>query len=143
MEIAIASDHNGYPLKEQIRKYLMDERNLPVIDCGTNSEDHLDYPEVAQKLCQTVKDGQIPGIAFDDYGLGMGIACNKTSGILAATVHDEETARKAKEHHDANIICLGADNTDLEDAKRIIDAFLESNYQGGHHSEKVDPLRQA
>lgn len=120
--IFIASDHAGFELKEAVKKKLS---GLSWKDLGTASQDSCDYPDFAEKLClEVLKDASHLGILICGTGIGMSIAANKVRGIRAATVSEEFSARMAREHNYAQVLCFGSRvvNTDL--AVRLIEAFL-------------------
>jgi ribose 5-phosphate isomerase B len=107
MKLAIGCDHGGYNLKERLKKYLQDKK-IEVVDCGTNSTERVDYPDYAEKVGKMVAGGKVDrGILVCGTGIGMSIAANKVKGIRAAVCGDCYSAQKAREHNDANILCLG------------------------------------
>ncbi len=127
----IASDHAGYPLKEELKPYLQ-ELGFGVVDLGAEQLDLADdYPDYAQKLVKEVLEGEdAGGILICGTGQGMCIAANRFEGIRAAFIYDEFTARSAAEHLDANIVCLGARVTDVETAKKIVKIWLDTEFSG-------------
>lgn len=141
MEIGIASDHAGYALKQYLKKYL-EENNYNIIDYGTNSEESVDYPDYGKKLAQAVVDGDIKGIAVCGSGIGISIAANKVDGARAALVHDEENAKLARQHNDANIICLAGRQIDFDEATKVVEAFLQTEFEGGRHQKRVNKIHE-
>ena len=147
VEIALGSDHAGYKLKKILIHYL-EEKGIPCADFGCDSEDRTDYPDLAQEVAETVAAGQSRlGMLLCTTGVGMSIAANKTPGIRAALVTDEATAASARQHNNANVLCLGANGTDENLAKRVLDRFIETQFEtGGRHERrvgKIDPGSQA
>lgn len=132
MKILIASDHGGYKLKQSLLKYLKEEGH-EVIDLGTDSEKSVDYPIYGEKIGKEIAANKGDfGIAICGTGIGISIAANKVKNVRAALVYDENTARLAKEHNKANIICLGGRTTDVEKAKKIVDTFINSKFEARH-----------
>ena len=114
MRIAIGSDHGGYELKEKLKVYLKDN-HVEVTDYGTNSNDSVDYPKFGEKVGHAVVHGMYDfGIVICGTGIGISIAANKVKGVRAALIYDEQTARLAKEHNNANVIALGGRTTSYE-----------------------------
>jgi len=125
----IASDHAGYPLKEELKPFL-EELGFEVVDLGNEQLDPSDdYPDFAYRLAQNVVENEdSKGILICGTGQGVCISANKVDGIRAALVHDEFTARSAAEHLNANIICLGGRVTDFETAKKLVKIWLETEF---------------
>lgn len=125
MKIAIASDHRGYEMKQELINYLK-EQNYEVLDLGTNSKESADYPKYGILLGKTIKNKKADlGIALCGTGIGISIACNKVKGIICAKVSNKKEARLAKEHNHANIIALSGEMSKLK-TKQIIKTFLTS-----------------
>src|SRR6185369_15561630 len=138
--VAMGADHAGFDLKETLKKYL-EQRGVSVADFGTNSKDSTDYPEFAQMVGQSVATSKAHfGILICTTGLGMSIAANKIAGVRAALVGDEQTASLARQHNNANVLCLGSKITPPEMAKKIVDAFLNSRFEGGRHERRVGKM---
>jgi|SRR5690625_624586 len=132
MKIIIGSDHAGYKMKEDVKKYLTEKGNT-VVDLGTNSIDSVDYPVFGKKVGEEVMETKADfGIVICGTGIGISIAANKVKGIRAALVHDKETARLAKEHNNANIIAFGGRNNTVENAKDIIDSYMSATFEQRH-----------
>ena len=129
MHIALASDHAGYRLKEVIKVYLS-EKGIDVTDVGTFSDESVDYPEIMRKGCAVVLEQDCMGIIFGGSGNGEAMAANKVKGIRAALCYSEETARLARAHNNANVMSLGARLTDEDTAKKLVDIFLETDFDG-------------
>ena len=139
--VHIASDHAGFSLKEELLGYLQ-AKGLTVADEGTYSAESCDYPVLAHKLCATVIKDQMPGILICGTGIGVSIAANRHPDIRAALCCTELHARLARRHNNANVLCLGARMTGIELAKAIIDAFLDTEFEGGRHQRRLDMLNQ-
>ena len=124
-KVAIASDHAGYELKNYILNNL--NRNIVVNDFGTNSTESCDFPDYASKVCEYILENQdYGGVLICGSGVGMSIAANKFAGIRAANVNDKVTAIQSVEHNNVNVLSLGSNNINSEDAMDIISAFLEA-----------------
>ena len=138
--IAIGSDHGGYELKEHVKKHL-EERGIEVKDFGVYCEASVDYPDCARPVCEAVLSGEYErGILFCGTGIGISMAANKFNGIRAALCGDVFSAKMAKEHNNANIICLGGRVTGRELAFMIVDTFLDAEFQGGRHQQRIDKI---
>lgn len=140
MKISIAADHGGYLLKQEIIKHLT-EKNIEVIDYGTNSPKSVDYPEYSYKVCDDVVAGKTDyGILVCGTGIGMSIAANKTPGIRAALVGDVFSARATRSHNNTNVLCLGERVTGKDLALLIVDTWLDTDFSGGRHQRRIDLL---
>ena len=140
IKLAVASDHAGLPLKEYVKENF---KAVPVewVDLGTNSADSVDYPDYGKKLAEAVAAGQAEfGVAICGSGIGISIACNRNSKVRAALCTDSTMARLAREHNDANIVCMGQRLTGTEIALDILKAFLETKFAGGRHTGRVEKL---
>lgn len=141
--IAIGSDHGGFELKGHIINHLK-EQGIDVKDYGTYTEESVDYPDCAVPVCNAVLSGEAErGILICGTGIGISIAANKHDGIRAALCSDVFSAKMAKEHNNANIICLGGRVTGRELAFMIVDTFLEAQFQGGRHQQRIDKIHAA
>jgi len=142
MKIAIASDHAGYEEKERL-KPLLDELGIQYEDLGTVSEESVDYPDYARKVGEEVAQGKVDqGLLVCGSGTGMAIAANKVPGVRAAVAWNEETARLAREHNDANVLSLGARVTPAEDLPKIVRAWFNAKFAGGRHQNRVDRISE-
>lgn len=139
MHIALASDHAGYNLKEGIKKYLT-HKGIDSIDVGTFSEEPVDYPEIIRKGCAVVLENACMGIIFGGSGNGEAMAANKVKGIRAALCYNEETARLARAHNNANVMSIGARLTSEDMAKKLVDIFIDTSFDGGRHQRRIDNL---
>ncbi|VEU80245.1 ribose 5-phosphate isomerase B [Haploplasma axanthum] len=137
MKVVIGSDHAGYKMKENLKKHLK-EKNVEVVDVGTNSEESVDYPVFGEKVGEEVVSKNYDfGIVVCGTGIGISIAANKVKGVRAALVHDTLTARLAKEHNDANVLAIGGRNTDFKEAEKIVDAFMDAEFEA-RHQRRID-----
>ena len=140
--IAIGSDHGGFELKEHIKKHLA-ENGIEVKDFGVHSEDSVDYPDCAKPVCEAVLSGGYEfGILVCGTGIGISMAANKFKGIRAALCADVFSAKMAKEHNNANVICLGGRVTGREKAFMIVDTFTDAKFQGGRHAERIKKIHE-
>lgn len=138
--IVIACDHAGVELKKEINLMLAAE-GYGIIDCGVNSLDSVDYPDVAEKLALEVLKNNCPGIIICGTGIGVSIAVNKVPGIRAALCHNEYTARMAREHNDANVIAMGARVIGVGLAIEMIKTFLNTEFTAGRHNRRVEKIK--
>ena len=139
MRIAIGCDHRGLELKKSVVK-LLAEAGHSYEDFGTYSNKSVDYPDFAKKVAETVAKGDFErGILICGTGIGMSIAANKVRGIRAALCHNSFTARRAREHNDANILCLGAEEE--TPVLEITETFLNTEYAGGKHQSRLDKIQ--
>ena len=140
MAVVIGCDHGGFELKNEIKKHLED-LGLAVQDFGTYTKDSVDYPDIAEAVCVPVAAGAFDfGILVCGTGIGISIAANKVDGIRAAHCTDAYSAAKAKEHNNANVICLGGRITGVDLALTIVDAYLGAEFEGGRHQTRVDKI---
>lgn len=138
--IAIGSDHGGFELKEHIKKHL-EERGLEYKDFGCYDENSVDYPDIAEKVCNAINSGDAnKGILVCGTGIGISIAANKIDGIRAAHCHDVYSAEMTKRHNNANVICMGGRVIGRELAFKIIDAWLDAEFEGGRHQKRIDKI---
>lgn len=140
MKIAIASDHGGYQLKEEIKKYLHG-RGIEIMDLGTDSEESVDYPNFGHACGETVASGKADrGIVCCGTGIGISIAANKVKGIRCSLCTDVNMAELTRKHNDSNILALGGRTTDTKTAIAITGAWLDTEFEGGRHQRRVDML---
>ena len=138
--IAIASDHAGFELKQELKKDLMD-MGFTVLDLGADSLESVDYPDFGYALAGAMKEGKATrGILVCGSGIGISIAANRHSEIRAALVHDALGARMSRLHNDANVICFGGRMVGPDVARDSLKVFLETEFEGGRHSRRVDKL---
>ena len=142
MKIAIASDHRGYEAKELI-KSLLKKTGHEVEDYGTSESKSCDYPDYAMPACKAVASGEADnGILICGSGIGMSIVANKVKGIRAALCQDEMFVQTAREHNDANVLCLPAMLVNDSLLNRIVDSWLNTEFQGGRHQRRVEKIHE-
>ena len=138
--IALGADHGGYQLKETIKKHL-EERGIPYQDFGTNSTESVDYAPIAAEAARAVTSGACEkGILRCGTGIGISISANKVKGIRCAHCPDSLSAEMTRRHNDANVLALGAGITGPNLAKRIVEVFLNTEFEGGRHARRVGQL---
>lgn len=139
--IAFASDHAGYPLKQELIKYV-ESKGYSVKDFGTYSEESCDYPDFAHPAALAVENGECDfGIAMCGSGNGIQMTLNKHQGIRAALCWQPELATLAKEHNNANVLVLPARFISENLAKEIVDAYLKAKFEGGRHQRRIDKIQ--
>ncbi len=137
LKIAVGSDHGGFELKGQLLGYLQ-SRGYFVQDCGTHSKDTVDYPRIAYTVARLVGSGACDrGVMIDGAGIGSAMAANKVRGVRAAACYNVALAKNAREHNDANVLTLGAGQTDFENAKQIVEMFLAGECSEERHRKRV------
>ncbi len=140
MKIAIASDHAGYRYKREIKRYLQ-EQGHEVLDFGTNSDTSVDYPAFIHPAAAAVARGECEqGIVLGGSGNGEAIVANKVRGIRCAVVWNEESARLARAHNDANVISLGERMMSLTTALRAVATWLTTSFDGGRHQRRIEKI---
>jgi ribose 5-phosphate isomerase B len=140
MRIALAADHAGYVLKDELAAWLR-EGGHEVTDLGTNGPESVDYPAFGAKLGDEIASGRADrGIAVCGSGIGISIAVNRNPACRCARVGDPLSARLAREHNDANVIALGGRLIGTDMAKACVDAFLGTEFAGGRHQRRIDQL---
>jgi ribose 5-phosphate isomerase B len=140
--IAIASDHAGYHLKEVIKIHLK-KKGHEVIDFGAESDTPVDYPDFIRPAARNVAEGvSDSGIVLGGSGNGEAIAANKIHGVRCAVCWNEMSARLAKEHNNANMIAIGARMMSEEEAIKIVDAWLNAEFQSGRHQSRIEKLEK-
>ena len=136
--IAIASDHGGYHLKEHIKAYLA-AKGITCQDFGTDSTESCDYPVFGKAAAEAVASGQCEkGIVICTTGIGISITANKVKGIRCALCADSLSAEMTRRHNDANMLAMGAGMVGPNLAERIVDTFLNTEFEGGRHQRRVD-----
>lgn len=142
MRIAVGSDHAGFPLKAALAGWLKDLGH-EVMDLGTHSTDSVDYPLIGFDVASRVADGQAErGVLVCGSGIGVSIAANRVAGARAALVQEPLSARLAREHNDANVVCMGSRLIGEEMAREILKVFLDTPFEGGRHQRRIDQLDQ-
>jgi ribose 5-phosphate isomerase B len=140
VKIGLASDHAGYELKEHIRTYL-DKKDIPYIDFGTYSTESVNYAEFGHKLAKAVENEEVQtGIAVCGSGNGINMTLNKHATIRSALCWNEEIARLAKAHNNANILALPGRFIAPEEAEKMVDIFLNTPFEGGRHRTRIEAI---
>ena len=138
--VAIGTDHGGVDLKNTLIKELKDS-GFEVIDCGTNSTEPVDYPDIARAVAELVAAGKAwRGVVIDGAGIGSCMAANKVPGIRAAMCYDYATAVNSREHNNANVLTLGAGLLGVNLARQILKTWLSTEYAGGRHEKRVQKI---
>lgn len=142
MKIAIGSDHAGFQYKEHIKAFLT-ERGETVRDCGTDSEESVDYPPIMRQVALAVANGDCDrGIVLGGSGNGEAIVANRVRGVRCALCWSVESAKLAREHNDANVISLGQRLITLDTALDIVRTWLETPFEGGRHLRRIQQIDQ-
>ncbi len=140
MKIAIGADHAGFALKEKL-KAALEAKGEQVVDFGTNSLESTDYPDYASKVAHSVSRGEFDrGILVCYTGVGMSIAANKVKGIRAALAYNEEEVQLTRAHNNSNVLAIGAKYNTPEEAEKLVNAFLETPFEGGRHERRVNKI---
>jgi ribose 5-phosphate isomerase B len=140
MRIVLGADHAGYQLKDQIKQHL-EQQGISVQDEGTSSAESVDYPDYARAVAHDVSEQRADlGILVCGSGIGMAISANKVNGIRAANVSTEYEAQVSREHNNANVLTLGARIIGPEEAFRIVDMWLATQFAGGRHERRVEKI---
>jgi ribose 5-phosphate isomerase B len=138
--VAIGTDHGGVDLKAALKADLV-EQGYEVIDCGTNTKDAVDYPDIALAVSQLVASGKAwRGVVIDGAGIGSCMSANKVPGVRAAMCYDISTAINSREHNDANVLTLGAGLIGVALAKAILKTWLATEFGGGRHAARVNKI---
>ena len=141
-KIAIASDHAGRELKDDLIDYLK-ELGAQVVDMGVNSNASVDYPDYGSPLAGKVSTGEIDkGVLICGTGIGMSILANKFKGVRAALVSDVYSARMSREHNDANVLVIGGRIVGKGLAREILKTWLETKFEGGRHQRRLDKITE-
>lgn len=141
MKIFVGADHRGLELKEEVKKYLTGLGHQ-VTDLGTNSADSVDYPDFGFKVAESVARGDADfGIVICWTGNGMNIVANKVKGIRSALCLDEEMAMLARAHNDANVLALASNFVSEDTAKKILDVWLTTDFEGGRHTRRLEKIK--
>ncbi len=142
MRIAIGSDHGGFELKEQVKAHMAGGGH-DVVDVGTNGLASVDYPDFASHVGDAVARAEVDfGVLVCGSGLGMEIAANKVAGVRAVQVMDVEMAKMSRLHNDANVVTLAGRYLEPEQARRIVDTFLSTSFEGGRHQRRIDKITE-
>ena len=138
MNITIGSDHGAVALKDEVKMVLKEYEEIKVTDVGTFGTESVDYPDIAEKVCADVTSGKADlGIVLCGTGIGISIAANKVKGIRCALCNDVYSAKKAREHNNANVLAMGGRVLGFGPAGEIVRAFVESSFEGGRDARRV------
>lgn len=141
MNITIGSDHGAVALKDEVKMVLKEYEDIKVTDVGTFGTESVDYPDIAEKVCADVTSGKANlGIVLCGTGIGISIAANKVKGIRCALCNDVYSAKKAREHNNANVLAMGGRVLGFGPAGEIVRAFVESPFEGGRHARRVNKI---
>ena len=142
MKVAIAADHGGFALKQQLRTWL-EEWGIDYRDFGTHDEQSVDYPDYAEPVARAVAAGEFDrGILICGSGIGMSIAANKVPGIRAAVCHDTFSARATRQDNDSNVLTLGARVVGPGLAREVVKVWLDTEFAAGRHARRVDKIKK-
>ncbi len=137
-KIAIGCDHAAFNEKEKLKKYLI-KNGYELVDVGTNSSDSVDYPSFGHEVGKLVANNKVnKGIVICGSGIGISIAANKIKGVRAALCTSSEHAKMSRKHNDANVLALGARMTDFSLILEIVQAWLNTDFEGGRHLKRVN-----
>lgn len=138
--VGLASDHAGYELKNFVRKYL-EEKGIPYKDYGTNSPESTDYPDFAHLLAKGIEAGEVyPGIGICGTGNGIGMTLNKHQSIRAGLAWMPEIAHLIRQHNDANVLVLPGRFLDEDTARKILDEYFNTEFEGGRHINRINKI---
>lgn len=141
MNITIGSDHGAVQLKEEVKMVLQEFEDVKVTDVGTFSADSVDYPDIAEKVCADVVSGKADrGIVLCGTGIGISIAANKIHGIRCALCNDVYSAKKSREHNNANVLAMGGRVLGFGPAGEIVRAWMTTDFAGGRHERRVNKI---
>lgn len=141
MKITIGSDHGAVALKDEVKMVLKEYEDIKVTDVGTFGTESVDYPDIAEKVCADVTSGAADfGIVLCGTGIGISIAANKIKGIRCALCNDVYSAKKARQHNNANVLAMGGRVLGFGPAGEIVRAFVESAFEGGRHERRVNKI---
>jgi ribose 5-phosphate isomerase B len=140
MRIAVGSDHAGFGLKQKVAPLLQQEGH-EVLDVGTDSEESTDYPMHAAEAARMVADGRADrAVVVCGSGVGVSIVANKVPGIRAVNAHDPDEAEMSRRHNDANVLALAGRRLTEDEARSIVERFLDTDFEGGRHARRVDQI---
>ena len=138
VRLLIASDHAGFVLKNKLMDYF--KNKFEFTDFGTNSEESVDYPDFAHKLANEISTKNLSGVLICGSGVGMSMVANRYKNVRAALCFNENMAKLSRQHNDANILALGARTTDESEIYSIIESFLNTNFEGGRHQQRINKI---
>ena len=141
MKVSVGADHRGFELKEKIKRYLT-ELGHQVTDFGTDSTESVDYPDFGFKVAESVARGEADfGVTVCWTGNGMNIVANKVKGVRSALCLDDEMAMLARAHNNANVLALASNFVWEEMAKKILDVWLATDFEGGRHTRRLEKIK--
>ena len=141
MKIGLACDHAGFEYKEQLKEYLS-SKNHKIDDFGCDSLESVDYPDFAHKLAESIEKGENNlGIQFCGTGNGINMSANKHQGIRAALCWNTHIAEQARLHNNANVLTMPARHLEWKEVEKIVDSFLNTNFEGGRHETRVNKIK--
>ena len=141
MRVALGCDHRGITLKQAIMD-LLGDMGYETEDLGCYDSSSVDYPDIAKGVAGAVSEGKFEqGILICGTGIGMSMAANKVCGVRAALCRDVLSAHRAREHNDANVLCLSGDILTLDEALEIVKAYFDSHFEGGRHARRVEKMK--
>ncbi|ADL13717.1 ribose 5-phosphate isomerase B [Acetohalobium arabaticum] len=142
MKVALGSDHGGYELKEEVKRYL-EEARIDYKDFGAYSTDSVDYPDIAIPVAEAVSEGKYErGILICGTGIGMSITANKFKGVRAALCHDIFSAKATREHNDSNLLTMGDRVIGKQLALEIVKVWLDTEFHGGRHARRINKIKE-
>ena len=140
MRISVGSDHRGYKVKSKVIE-LLKQLGHDTVDVGTNSDESVDYPDIAKRVGQQVSDAEVErGILICGTGIGMAITANKYANVRAATCHDEITAEMRRRHNDVNVLCLSGDMLGQRSIDQLVQLWITTEFEGGRHERRLDKI---
>lgn len=140
MRIAVGSDHAGFELKRRVAP-LLESAGHEIVDVGTDSDESTDYPRYAAEAARMVARGEADrAVLVCGSGVGVSIVANKVEGVRAVNAHDPEEAEMSRRHNDANVLALAGRRITEGDAARIVEAFLQTEFEGGRHARRVEQI---
>ncbi len=143
MKLVIGSDHGGVDLKEEVKMVLKEFRDIEVTDVGTFGTDSVDYPDIAEKVCNAIMSGKADrGILLCGTGLGISIAANKFKGIRCAVCHDVFSAKMSRSHNDANVLAMGGRVIGFGSAGEVVRAWITTEFSGGRHARRINKISE-
>ena len=138
-KVILASDHAGFKLKENIKKFLIKKRKK-VLDLGTKNSKSVDYPDFAHSLSRKIKNNGVFGILICGSGIGMDMTANKHKNIRAALCYDIKSTKLSRQHNNANVMAIGARLTKKNIALKCVSVFIKTNFEGGRHLRRVNKI---
>ena len=139
MKLALASDHGGFLLKSVLKEKLI-EGGFEVVDLGCDSLESVDYPIYARKLTKYVINNNCFGVLICTTGIGVSMAANKEKGIRAALISNEDQCKFSRMHNNANVLCLGAKYTNVNEALKYVNIFVNTKFEGGRHARRISQM---